>query len=106
MAVSLAIPLISPTVAGMFALAATFGLGYGIYMSVDSALMNEVLPAAEAAGKDLGILNIATTLPQALTPMIVWALIAITGSYTSVFVAGIVFAIVGALSVLPIRSVR
>ena len=106
MAASLAIPLISPTVAGMFALAATFGLGYGIYMSVDSALMNEVLPAAEAAGKDLGILNIATTLPQALTPMIVWALIAITGSYTSVFVAGIVFAIVGALSVLPIRSVR
>lgn len=106
MAASLAIPLISPTVAGMFALAATFGLGYGIYMSVDSALMNEVLPAAEAAGKDLGILNIATTLPQALTPMIVWALIAVTGSYTSVFVAGIVFAIVGALSVLPIRSVR
>lgn len=106
MAGSLVIPLVSPTVAGMFALAATFGLGYGIYMSVDSALMNEVLPKAEAAGKDLGILNIATTLPQALTPVIVWALIALTGSYTTVFAAGIVFAIVGALSVLPIKSVR
>jgi len=106
MACSLVIPLIFPTVGGMFALAATFGLGYGIYMSVDSALMNEVLPKAEAAGKDLGILNIATTLPQALTPVIVWALIALTGSYTAVFAAGIVFAVVGALSVLPIKSVR
>jgi MFS family permease len=106
MAASLAIPLFLPTVAGMFALATIFGLGYGIYMSVDSALMNEVLPKAEAAGKDLGILNIATTLPQAMTPVIVWALIAVTGSYTAVFVAGIVFAITGALSVLPIKSVR
>ncbi|MGM7699271.1 MFS transporter [Microbacterium sp. A84] len=106
MAASLAIPLFSPTVAGMFALATIFGLGYGIYMSVDSALMNEVLPKAEAAAKDLGILNIATTLPQAMTPVIVWALITLTGNYTAVFIAGIVFAIVGALSVLPIKSVR
>lgn len=106
MAASLAVPLLSPTVVGMFILATIFGLGYGIYMSVDSALMNEVLPKAEAAGKDLGILNIATTLPQAMTPVIVWALLALTGSYTAVFTAGIVFAVAGGLSVLPIRSVR
>ncbi|MGL3150044.1 MFS transporter [Microbacterium sp. A82] len=106
MAASLAIPLFAPSIGGMFALASIFGLGYGVYMSVDSALMNEVLPKAEAAAKDLGILNIATTLPQAMTPVIVWALIAITGSYTAVFIAGIVFAIVGALSVIPIKSVR
>jgi MFS family permease len=106
MAGSLAIPLFAPNVPGMFAFAVAFGLGYGIYMSVDSALMNEVLPKAEAAAKDLGILNIATTLPQAMTPVIVWALIALTGSYTAVFIAGIIFAFAGALSVIPIRSVR
>lgn len=71
-----------------------------------SALMNEVPPKAEAAAKDRGILNIATTLPQAMTPVIVWALIAVTGSYTAVFIAGIIFALAGALSVIPIRSVR
>ncbi|MCR2813835.1 MFS transporter [Microbacterium sp. zg.Y1090] len=103
---ALVIPLLSPTVAGMFALAAVFGLGYGIYLSVDAALMTEVLPTAQAAAKDLGILNIATTLPQALTPVVVWALISLTGSYTAVFTAGIVCAVAGALSVLPIRSVR
>ncbi|KJL47265.1 Major Facilitator Superfamily protein [Microbacterium hydrocarbonoxydans] len=106
MAASLVIPLVAPSVAGMFAFAGFFGLGYGVYLSVDSALMNEVLPTADAAAKDLGILTIATTLPQALTPLIVWALIALTGSYTSVFLAGIVFALAGALTVLPIRGVR
>lgn len=106
MAASLVIPLVAPSVAGMFAFAGFFGLGYGSYLSVDAALMTEVLPAADAAAKDLGILTIATTLPQALTPLLVWALIALTGSYTSVFLAGIVFALAGALTVLPIRSVR
>ena len=106
MGVSFIIPIVAPTVVGMFAFAVIFGLGYGIYLSVDAALMTEVLPAAESAGKDLGILNIATTLPQALTPVIVWAFIALTGSYTTIFAAGIVFAVAGALSVLPIRSVR
>lgn len=106
MALALVVPLLWPTVAGMFALAVIFGLGYGTYMSVDSALMNEVLPKAEAAAKDLGILNVATTLPQAKTPVIVWALITSTGSYNAVFAAGVVFAIAGGLSVLPIKSVR
>lgn len=106
MAGSLVIPLISPTLAGMFALAAVFGIGYGAYMSVDSALMTQVLPSSEAAGKDLGILNIATALPQALTPAIAGFLILHAGGYTALFIAGIVFAVLGALTVIPIRSVR
>lgn len=106
MAAALVIPLISSSVAAMFAFAVVFGLGYGIYLSVDAALMNEVLPAADAAAKDLGILTIATTVPQALTPLLVWALYSLTGGYTSVFIAGIVFALAGALTVLPIKGVR
>ena len=106
MAGFLMIPLVFPTLAGMFALAAVFGIGYGAYMSVDSALMTQVLPSSEAAGKDLGILNIATALPQALTPAIAGFLILSAGGYTALFVAGIVFAILGALTVIPIRSVR
>ena len=106
MALALGIPLLWPTVPGMFVFAVFFGLGYGTYMSVDSALMNDVLPSSEAAAKDLGILNMATSLPQAMTPGIVWALITLTGGYDAVFVAGVAFAIVGGLSVLPIKSVR
>lgn len=106
MAVSLLIPLLLPSLTGMFALAAVFGVGYGIYMSVDTALMNEVLPAADQAAKDLGILNIATALPQAFTPALVGVLILLSGGYAAVFIAGIVFAVLGALTVIPIRSVR
>lgn len=103
---SLLIPLMAPSLGGMFALASVFGIGYGIYMSVDTALMNEVLPTTDQAAKDLGILNIATALPQAFTPALVGVLILITGGYTAVFVAGVIFAVLGALTVLPIRSVR
>lgn len=106
MAFSMLIPLVLPSLLGMFLLAAVFGLGYGTYMSVDSALMNEVLPSGEAAGKDLGILNAATTVPQALTPAIVGVIVLTTHGYTAVFVAGILFAVIGALTVLPIKSVR
>ncbi|WP_052460858.1 MFS transporter [Microbacterium gorillae] len=106
MACSLVIPLLMPSLAGMFALASVFGVGYGIYMSVDSALMTQVLPSTDAAGKDLGILNIATALPQALTPAIAGLLITFAGGYAAIFVAGIIFALLGAATVLPIRSVK
>jgi MFS family permease len=107
MGCALAIPLVWPTQSGMIALAALFGLGYGVYLSVDLALMTQVLPAeGVSSGRDLGILNVATTLPQALTPLVAWALIGLTGGYTSIFVAGIVFAVLGAAAILPIKAAR
>ncbi|SEB07886.1 MFS transporter [Leifsonia sp. 21MFCrub1.1] len=107
MGCALAIPLLWPTQAGMIALAALFGFGYGVYLSVDLALMTEVLPAEGiSTGRDMGILNVATTLPQALTPLVAWALIALTGGYSSIFVAGIGFALLGAVAVVPIRGAR
>ncbi|HNP16568.1 MAG TPA: MFS transporter, partial [Terrimesophilobacter sp.] len=45
------------------------GLGYGCFLSVDQALATQVLPFAAARGKDLGIMNIATTVPQAVAPL-------------------------------------
>ncbi|MHA7987450.1 MFS transporter [Rathayibacter sp. CAU 1779] len=107
MAAALAVPLVWPTAAGMVVLAALFGFGYGVYLSVDLALMTEVLPAeGTSSGRDLGILNVATTLPQALTPLVAWALISVTGGYASIFVAGIVFAVLGSAAILPIKSAR
>ena len=107
MAVALAFPVISPTVGAMFALAVVFGVGYGAYLSVDLALMTEVLPdAGRSAARDMGILNVATNVPQALTPVVAWLLITYIGGYTALFIAGIVFCVVGALTILPIKSVR
>ena len=46
------------------------GIGFGVYLSVDFALCTEVLPAAEARAKDLGVINIANALPQVFAPFV------------------------------------
>ncbi|QJY44491.1 MFS transporter [Pseudonocardia broussonetiae] len=111
MAIALAVPLFVPTVTGVLVYSFLLGLGFGTYISIDLALMTEVLPARPAggqstAGRDLAVLGLATTLPQALSPSIAAGLVSATGGYPAVFVSGIVFVIIGAVAVLPIRSVR
>ncbi len=43
---------------------ALFGVGYGAYSSVDQALATDVLPNQDDYGKDMGIWQIASILPQ------------------------------------------
>ncbi len=112
MAAAVAMPLIVPTAQGMFAYAVLIGLGYGAFMSVDLALMTQVLPkpkpgAEDATGKDLGILTTAVNVPQILSPVMAAALLSSTGNnYTVLFMVSGVFVLVGSFLVLPIRSVR
>jgi beta-glucosidase-like glycosyl hydrolase/MFS family permease len=44
------------------------GFGFGMFQAVDTALISEVLPSAKSFAKDLGVVNIAATLPQTLAP--------------------------------------
>lgn len=112
MAAAVAMPLIVPTVQGMMAYAVLIGLGYGAFMSVDLALMTQVLPKAkageeDATGKDLGILTTAVNVPQILSPVMAAMLLSATGnSYPALFVVSGIFVLVGSFFVLPIRSVR
>ncbi|NNM45097.1 MFS transporter [Knoellia koreensis] len=110
MSVALAIPLFVPTTTGVLAYAFLLGLGFGVYISIDLALMTEVLPArlrgASSAGRDLAILGLATTVPQALSPSIAAGLVTLTGGYPVLFVSGIVFVMLGALAIRPVKSVR
>ena len=46
------------------------GTGYGVYLAVDQALITQVLPTAEDRARDLGVINIANTMPQILAPVI------------------------------------
>lgn len=111
MAIGLAVPLVLPTTTGILIYSFLLGLGFGAYISIDLALMTEVLPTSmtsggSSAGRDLAILGLATTLPQALSPSIAAGLVSITGGYPVLFVAGIVFVLLGAAAVIPIKSVR
>jgi MFS family permease len=86
--------------------AGLLGLGYGCFLSVDQALATQVLPDASARGKDLGIMNIATAVPQAIAPLIGAFVVAAFAGFQGLFVLSAVTAILGALAVLPVRSVR
>ncbi|GAA1836866.1 MFS transporter [Agromyces salentinus] len=86
--------------------AGILGLGYGCFLSVDQALATQVLPDAATRGKDLGIMNIATAVPQAIGPLIGAAAVVMTGSFVLVFVLSAVFAFAGAIAVSRVRSVR
>ncbi|MDQ0892922.1 MFS transporter [Agromyces ramosus] len=86
--------------------AGLLGLGYGCFLSVDQALATQVLPDAATRGKDLGIMNIASAVPQAVGPLIGAAAVVATGSFVLVFVLAAVFAFAGAFAVARVRSVR
>ncbi|SFO88884.1 Na+/melibiose symporter [Amycolatopsis arida] len=86
--------------------AGVLGLGYGVYVAIDNALITQVLPAAGDRAKDLGIVNLANTAPQAFAPAIAGGIIATLGSYTVLYLTAGAIALVGAALVLPIRSVR
>ena len=105
-ALGLVVPLLLPSVAGMLIMSAVSGIGFGLYTATDTALMTQVLPKDGAtAGKDLGILNIATNLPQALSAAVAGVLIGSLG-YPALFVFGMIAVVLGALAVTPIRGVR
>jgi MFS family permease len=86
--------------------AGLLGLGYGCFLSVDQALATQVLPDAASRGKDLGIMNIASAVPQAVAPMIGAAAVVMSGSFVLVFLLGAAFSFAGALAVARVRSVR
>ncbi len=86
--------------------AGLLGLGYGCFLSVDQALATQVLPDPESRGKDLGIMNIATAVPQAIAPLIGAGVVAAMGGFMGLFILSGVFAFAGALAVARVKAVR
>jgi MFS family permease len=83
------------------------GLGFGVYMAVDLALVADVLPDKDSAAKDLGVFNIANALPFSIAPAIAPAVLAVgNGSYGVLYAVAGVCAIVGAVAILPVKGVR
>ncbi|WP_291055212.1 MFS transporter [Herbiconiux sp.] len=86
--------------------AALLGLGYGTFLSVDQALATQVLPDPASRGKDLGIMNIATAVPQAIAPLLGAAVVSWLGGFPGLFLLSALFGFAGAVAVSRVRSVR
>lgn len=106
MAVFMLIPLIWPTWTAMIIFGILNGFAFGLYMSVDTALVTLVLPKAEDNARDMGILNMANAGPQIIAPFVASMVITYMGGYHTLFIWGAVLAILGALMILPIKSVK
>jgi MFS family permease len=106
-AVAMFVIAIASTFNGFLVGMAIGGLGFGMYLAVDLALVADVLPDQDKVAKDLGVLNIASALPFSIAPAIAPAILAIgSGSYGALYTVAGVCAVVGAVAVLRVRGVR
>ncbi|MCW2364594.1 MFS family permease [Sphingobium sp. B7D2B] len=101
---------LAPSVPQFLVGVAVAGLGKGLYFAVDLALLAAILPNKEERAKDMGVFQIANSLPQSLAPALA-PIILVLGSadgenYAAVFIAGTVFALLGAVAIAPIRRSR
>ena len=110
MAAAAGILAVWPTWPGAITGALVLGAGFGVYASVDFALITQVLPTAGDHARDLGVINIANALPQVLAPAlaapIVRAFADRADGYRALYAVAAVVGLVGALLVRRIRSVR
>jgi MFS family permease len=82
----------------------TLGAGYGAFMSVSQALSLTVLPDRSTAGRDLGILNIAYTIPQVIGAPVAGVVVADLGGYRGLFIFAALLAAVAAFSFSRVPS--
>lgn len=99
------LPWLWQDVTAWFIMTFISGLGFGMFQAVDTALISQVLPSAKSFAKDLGVVNIAATLPQTLAPAVAGAIVLAFG-YAALFPIAIVLGILGAIAVFPIKAVK
>ncbi|MGW0531917.1 MFS transporter [Streptomyces sp. NPDC003032] len=106
MAVATGLLALWQTWPGAIVAAAVLGVGFGVFTSVDFALMTDVLPKAMDRGKDLGVINIANSLPQVAAPALAAPVVTHLGGYRVLYLAAAVIGLAGAFLVRRIKGVE
>lgn len=95
----------------VIAAGALFGIGYGAYQSVDWALVADVLPSHKDSARDMGVWNVALSLPQVIAPALggpIRDAFARAGNpvlgYQVLFIMAIVYCVFGTITVRFIRG--
>lgn len=91
-----------PTFEAAAVAALVLGLGYGVYLAVDQALITQVLPSAGSRARDLGVINIANASPQVLAPVIAAPIVTSLGGYPALYS---LVAVVTALAGILVRKI-
>jgi MFS family permease len=105
MALAALVLAIEPTWPAAMVAAALLGAGFGVYLSVDNALVTQVLPAQSDRAKDLGVVNIASSAPQVIAPVVAAPVVSGLGGYPTLFALVAIVTVLGTVFVMRIRSV-
>ncbi|MES2301782.1 MAG: MFS transporter [Pseudomonadota bacterium] len=86
-------------------------MGKGFYFGVDLALVAAVLPNPERTARDLGLFQIANTLPQSVAPAIAPIILTlgtggVGGNYAALYAFAAASSLLGAFAIIPLRRVR
>ncbi|MBM7830167.1 MFS family permease [Agromyces cerinus] len=92
-----------PTWDASIVAAVLLGLGYGVFLSVDQALVTDVLPDRTNRARDLGLINAAQNLP--IAPLVAWLVLSVSG-YRELYVVAAVIMLLGGILIYRVRSVR
>ena len=98
-------PLLAPAPGVVVAAAGLAGLGFGIYLAVDTALMTEVLPSSADHAKDMGILNVANSAGQIVAPGVASLVVGVAG-YRPLYAVALVLCVASVFCIRPIQGVR
>lgn len=107
LAAGLAVFAIWPEWPGPLVGYALYGIGFGLYTTVDAALVAQVLPSRRDAARDLGVMNLTNTLPAIAAPML--ALLVLgpeRANWPALMIMTALAAGAGGLLVMAVRKVR
>jgi MFS family permease len=106
MAAAAIILAVWPTWGASLVAAPLLGVGFGVYWAVALAVLTQVLPAASNRAKDVGVINIANSLPQVIAPVIAGLALQAAGGYAALFALSALATVVGGFMVTRIKAVR
>lgn len=92
-----------PTWGSAIVAAMLLGAGFGMFLSVDQALVTDTLPNPRSRARDLGILNSAHHVP--IAPLVGWIVLGFAG-YTELYFVAALIMIGGSVAVYQIKNVR
>jgi MFS family permease len=105
MATAAVILAVSPTWGMALVAAPLLGAGFGTYWAAAPALLTQVLPAAQDRAKDMGLINMAYSLPLVVAPLLAGVVLGLMNSYPALFALAGLVTVISAVTVTRVRSV-
>lgn len=106
LAASMVVPFVSPTLAALYVQYVVGGIAFGTFLAIDQALLIDVLPNKAAAGRDLGMGQLAANFGSLMGPILAGAVVFATGDYRMVWLVALLLAVLAGLALMPLKRAR